>query len=137
MSTKTRKGRPIFRTKRDGWMTLRDTLACHEGTPNEFDTSTNSLRGRHVWYSSNSYASDVTLGSLPAEEAEKLTALLRQERVEYVIYSYDTPIAYHVRDKTLADGTVPFHWVMPDVRYSVTTSHHQSVVRTAIDNPKG
>lgn len=38
----------------------------------------------------------------------------------YVVYSYNTPIAW-----VKYDGTV----VIPDLRYSVTTAHHQNVCR--------
>lgn len=40
----------------------------------------------------------------------------------YVIYSYSTPIAWRT-----VDG-----WVVPDDKFSVTTSKHQSTVRYAI-----
>lgn len=43
--------------------------------------------------------------------------------VLYVVFSYATPIAWF----TAADG-----WVVPDVKYSVTTSKHQGVVRRAV-----
>lgn len=42
---------------------------------------------------------------------------------EYVVYSYTTPIAW-----LNADGT----WTVPDVKYSVTTSRHQSKIRSAV-----
>ena len=44
---------------------------------------------------------------------------------DYVVYSYDTPIAWH-----RADG----FWHMPDVKYSVTTSKHQGRILTALCN---
>lgn len=40
----------------------------------------------------------------------------------YAVYSYQTPIAWY------AHGT----WVVPDVKYSPTTSRHQSIVRNAV-----
>lgn len=46
-------------------------------------------------------------------------ALYGQRRV-YVVYSYATPIAWAVEGETLL--------TVPDVRYSVTTSRHQSLV---------
>ena len=42
--------------------------------------------------------------------------------VDYVIYSYGTPIAYRYNGK----------WTIPDAKYSVTTSKHQGVVRYAV-----
>lgn len=41
----------------------------------------------------------------------------------YVVLSYDTPIAWW-------DATTG--WVIPDVKYSPTTSRHQSIVRLAV-----
>lgn len=38
---------------------------------------------------------------------------------DYYIYSYATPIAWRVGDK----------WFVPAVRYSVTTSKHQGIIR--------
>lgn len=59
-------------------------------------------------------------GYLPAEYAASLKGL--RHRVTYTVYSYDTPIAWYVQDAG---------WVVPDVRYSVTTGRHQSAVRMA------
>lgn len=61
-------------------------------------------------------APPVFTGHLPTEYHE--SAL----HATYVVYSYSTPIAWY------AHGT----WVVPDTRYSVTTSAHQSRVRTAL-----
>lgn len=41
----------------------------------------------------------------------------------YVVYSYDTPIGWFLDDE----------WVIPDVKYSVTTSRHQSALRNALN----
>jgi len=60
-------------------------------------------------------------GRLPRDWARTLTA--RRDVIDYVIYSYATPIAWH--DKEAG-------WVVPDVRYSVTTSRHQGTVRAAL-----
>lgn len=57
-------------------------------------------------------------GELPAEWRERFLA----DRPTYVVYSYRTPIGW-VRDEE--DGTNVLT-VAPDVRYSVTTSKHQS-----------
>jgi hypothetical protein len=95
-------------TTRSSWMDFRDTLRERES----FSTS-GALRGvsgvaRHVGY---------TLGSLPSEYADSVPT------ADYVVYSYRTPIAWH-----MPSG----EWVCPDTRYSVTTSRHQSKVRTAV-----
>ncbi|HSX68447.1 hypothetical protein [Nocardioides sp.] len=56
-------------------------------------------------------------GRLPSEYVESfLTA-------DYAVYSYATPIAWHVPD---------FGWVMPETRYSLTTTRHQSTVSYAL-----
>lgn len=52
----------------------------------------------------------------------------QSDRVNYVIYSYGTPIAWHV-----PDGSSSF-WVIPEVTYSVTTTNHQNVVRVATEH---
>lgn len=46
---------------------------------------------------------------------------------DYVVYSYDTPIAWVRFD----------FWTVPDESYSVTTSRHQGKIRTAISVLKG
>lgn len=44
--------------------------------------------------------------------------------VDYAVYSYATPIAWHRSDTD--------SWEMPDEKYSPTTSHHQSLIGTAL-----
>lgn len=67
----------------------------------------------------------VTMGRLP----EEYVKIFRQQQelglVHFVIYSRLTPIAW-----VLYSGS----WIIPDVKYSVSTTNHQNVVRTAIDN---
>lgn len=50
----------------------------------------------------------------------------RRDDIDYVVYSYSTPIAWHVHD-----DTEPY-WVQVDDGFSVTTSRHQSIVRQAL-----
>lgn len=64
-------------------------------------------------------------GMLPQAEAEILERSIKRCGQVFVVWSYDTPIGW--RDD--------MGWRVPDVRYSVTTSSHQSVVRAAVDNP--
>lgn len=61
------------------------------------------------------------------DNAEWLTyrCYLNANAVDYVVVSYETPIAYH----TTSDG-----WVVCKKKHSVTTSKHQSIVRRAISN---
>lgn len=48
----------------------------------------------------------------------------RPDDVDYVVFSYSTPIAWHLRSTDA--------WIIPNVKYSATTSTHQSVVRQAL-----
>ena len=57
---------------------------------------------------------------LPAE----YRAQFRKDAPLYVIFSYDTPIAWYGE----------LGWVVPNVKYSVTTSRHQGIVRRALTN---
>jgi hypothetical protein len=65
------------------------------------------------------------MGRLPEEYQKQLKMQIESGLVKFMIYSYGTPIAW-----VLYSGT----WIVPDVSYSVTTSHHQGIVRTAIAN---
>jgi hypothetical protein len=51
-----------------------------------------------------------------------LVSLLVSENPDYIVYSYGTPIAWHH-----AGG-----WSLPAIKYSVSTSKHQTLVRRAI-----
>jgi len=86
-------------------MDFRDTLARRESF-----TTSGALRGVLA-------PSYVTTGQLPNEYVASAHSAI------YVVYSYRTPIAW------LTPGG---DWVMPDTRYSVTTTRHQSKIATAI-----
>lgn len=58
-------------------------------------------------------------GRMPHEDAERLADATG---VDYVVWSYSTPIAWHDEQG----------WHVPDARYSPTTSQHQGTVRVAI-----
>ena len=62
-------------------------------------------------------------GRLPADHSTALMDSVVTGTVDYIVYSYGTPIAWHRTDTG---------WAVPDVRYSVTTSRHQGVVRLAV-----
>lgn len=47
-------------------------------------------------------------------------------QADYVVYSYNTPIAWHRR------GDYGGDWVMPDVKYSRTTTVHQGKIAVAL-----
>ena len=63
-----------------------------------------------------------TTGRLPEPWRSKFLAAISATGT-YVVLSYDTPIAWW-------DATTG--WVIPDVKYSPTTSRHQSNVRLAV-----
>lgn len=62
---------------------------------------------------------------LPHITADILQDAIHRQQVDYIVWSYVTPIAWHLREG---------RWIMPDVRYSVTTSKHQSVARGIVRN---
>lgn len=66
------------------------------------------------------------VGRLPSEYVEMIRAALDAGRVRYVVYSYATPIAW-----VEAGVTGEPVWIVPDTRYSVTTSKHQGMARLA------
>lgn len=80
----------------------------------EFDTRTHSLAG-HV--------GGAAAGRMYTPFRERYEELCRTNQVTYSVVSCSTVIAYHV----LNGG-----WVVPECRYSNTTSRHQGIVRTAI-----
>jgi hypothetical protein len=53
---------------------------------------------------------------LPADYLDELKG------VEYIVYSYGTPIAWFKNGE----------WTIPALKYSVTTSKHQNYVRRAV-----
>ncbi len=65
-------------------------------------------------------------GMLPRYEAECLERCIKRNGQVFVVWSYDTPIGW-----VWADGV----WHVPDVKYSVTTTNHQNVLRVAVANP--
>ena len=86
------------------WWDVRDAIASRE----EFRNSSRSVTGGPgaAW----------SMHRLPGQFHESAAS------ADYTVRSYGTPIAWRI------DGV----WVVPDVRYSVTTSQHQGAVRTAI-----
>ena len=65
----------------------------------------------------------VDAGRLNAEEYAKLNEATQGEEWVYVVFSYGTPIAWHI------DGG---EWYVVSQKFSVTTSKHQNLVRRAI-----
>lgn len=66
------------------------------------------------------WGGDGTFGRLPQQWRDRFPSRVSEC---YVVYSYRTPIAWW-------DATTG--WVIPDVKYSPTTSRHQSIVRLAV-----
>jgi hypothetical protein len=97
--------KPVKLSTRGGWWTF--TPAIRDRVP--FTTS-GALRGG---------SPEGSTGRLPADWRN-----LYQTGADYVIYSYATPIAWHRPADDL--------WIIPDEKYSVTTSRHQSIVATVI-----
>lgn len=61
-------------------------------------------------------------GDLPPDVAERYELDDRSPGVLYTVLSYETPIAWYV------DGT----WVVVRNRFSLTTTNHQTIVRSAL-----
>jgi hypothetical protein len=60
-----------------------------------------------------------SFGMLPDAHIASLLA----DRPSYIVWSYGTPIAWYTQTD---------QWVIPSLKYSVTTSRHQSLIRRAI-----
>lgn len=82
-----------------------------------------------------------TYGRLPRAFCETAS------KADYVVYSYATPIAWHLPrvteikitgyDKPVSDNDFPFAtgtWVFPPLKYSVTTSKAQGRILTALSS---
>lgn len=61
-----------------------------------------------------------SLGQLPKEYVDQYNALAKANALAYTVKSYNTPIAW-----VTTEGTV----IIPEVKYSVTTTHHQGLCR--------
>jgi hypothetical protein len=125
-----------FRVQKDSWIVLKDILV---GTPDEFNADysrrwsvrknwsgyvyTGTFRGRTI--TRHDY---VETGQLPQEYVNDF----KDSVVRYVIFSYETPIAWSRIADWERNGAPVFEWVVPDVKYSVTTTKHQGNVRVAL-----
>jgi hypothetical protein len=61
-------------------------------------------------------------GRLNEQETERMLSVA--DSINYVVFSYDTPIAWHS-----AEG-----WYVVEQKFSMTTSKHQGIARRAIAN---
>lgn len=82
-----------------------------------FDTSTGSLFGVLL-------PAGMLSRPHPGRLSEEWIGDLKRPDVDYVIVSYQTPIAWH--------HSTDDEWVMPEDRYSTSTSKHQGRIRTAL-----
>lgn len=108
---------------RGGWWTFAKVL--RERKPFAGATTASDARRAPLHGNPVDPATTVELtneSQLPAGWA----AVLRSESVDYVVWDYATPIAWHVAGQ--AD------WVIPDVRYSKTTTRHQNLMRVATEH---
>lgn len=101
-------------------------MALQRSSKSKVQSGMDNLQPFNIGNLSGSWSFSGQTGQLPKEYADMLTSLTQTTDV-YVIYSYRTPIAwYSSNDRT---------WTIPDVKYSVTTTNHQNVVKVAIENP--
>lgn len=98
------------------WWALREILAKSDS----FQNSTGNFRGE--WW--NHYHRMPTTGRMPEDERLKLRNHVESYGIDYVVWSFATPIAWR-----LTHG----YWYSPDVGYSKTTkAKHLSKLRPAI-----
>ena len=107
--------RQIFRVTKDATWKLARILEDAE----EFNSDRDSFRGRKN--------SSPDFGRMKnPENKRQLEQFIRDGKVDYVIFSYATPIAYRIRENS------GHAWVMPGEKYSRTTSRHQGKARAAL-----
>ena len=127
MSTKRR----TYRVNSDMWTVLSDILCA---TPDEFNTDSASLRGRTIHNGVDIYGS----GRMTGTDLDTFRGHRQAGALDYVIYSYGTPIAYRIAyAHPQYHGRTEYKWIVPSTRYSVTTSKHQGKVRTALSQISG
>lgn len=101
-------------------------MALHGKTPGKIRAAVKALKPFRIGNVSGT--TEISgYGRLPEEHAKTLREYVRDGRVIYVLYSYSTPMAWAISHP---DGSET--WFEPNVKYSVTTSGHQSNFRYAI-----
>ena len=122
--------RKTFRVNADPIDVLVDILV---GTPEDFNLDKDKLRGR--------IDSRPMAGRLNGVEYDTFMANRIQGRITYVIYSYNTPIAWRVYDRATFGGKPgpdwEQHWVMPKGFGTTTTAKHMNKVRAALSRING
>lgn len=87
-----------------------------------------SIRGRK--FASPFPGSALHLGQMTSRDqspGQQDVQKIKSSMIIYVVYSYSTPIAYI---------TTEGETVIPDIRYSPTTTNHQSVCRVYLNKPE-
>ena len=128
-----------YRINKDMWTELEDILIS---PPEDFNPDlkktwtvrkngwegwkyTGALRGRTIHRQS-----EIMTGQLPQEYVN----IIKDHVVRYVVYSYETPIAWMQVAEWDTDGAPIYEWIVPNVKYSQTTSKQQGKVRVALRN---
>ena len=110
-------------------MTNTTTRNAHGAIAARETFKASALKGRNVESTDNT---GWNMGRLPAEWYEAFDACVKTAHDAfpgYVVYSYETPIAW-----AYWDGRDIIE-VVPNVKYSVTTSKHQGQARQAFNDP--
>ena len=98
----------------------RDISALRDALRNrgDFAISTGNLRGDAL-----TPGRLFVFGELPAEYRDSAMS------ADYVVYSYQTPIAWHLAGQDAENDEA---WIVPGTPYSRTTTQHQIAVRSAL-----
>jgi hypothetical protein len=127
--------RRTFRGNADPISTLIDILVA---TPDEFNSDKDKLRGRAETRPMGSRLNGVDYDTFMSHRA--------QGRITYVIYSYNTPIAWRIYSYGAMVGetfrnvstNLEQHWVMASTSGgTVTTAKHMNRVATALRQISG
>lgn len=91
-------------------------------------TTTNNLRGvrRPEGAATPTPSTPAPCGRLIEQPTAAALWRADQRVIDYVVYSYDTPIAWHVS----GDGWS--EWIFPSAHYTTTTDRHQSKIKNAL-----
>lgn len=122
--------RKTFRVNADSVDVLVDLLV---GNPEDFNSDKDKLRGR--------IERMPMAGRLNGVEYDTFMANRAQNRITYVIYSYNTPIAWRIYSYGAMAKDVRTdweqHWVMLNGTGTVTTAKHINKVRSALSRING
>lgn len=122
-----RGGEPRYKRHGDSWEEVRPRL--HNGAADIVD----AINAREDFHSGN-LRGEVIMSKYDLThrhgrlEGESLARWEKDwENVDYVVWSYYTPIAWHTQKADVG------MWVYSDQHHSATTSRHQSIVRRALN----